>query len=175
MVNNGQNDTAVAAPVNGDAAPEERDDVASELSDEQREAGESGQAADGRDERIGELESQLEQARSELSGKQDELDNSWVEMTALREAKDAAVSCYRDALRLAHPELPPDLIRGETPEELAASVQAAQSLVEKVRAALRSEKDAARIPAGAPVDSGPDLAGLSPREKIAAGIAGASK
>ena len=174
-MNNGHNDTAVADPGNGDSAPEERGDIASQLTGEQREQGDMGQDIPGLNERIGELESQLEQARNDLSGKQDELDNSWVEMTALREAKDAAVSGYREALRLAHPELPPDLVRGETPEELAASVEAAQALVEKVRAALRSERDAARIPAGAPVDSGPDLAGLSPREKIAAGIAGASK
>ena len=174
-MDNGHSDTAVAAPGNGDSTPEERGDIGSQLTGEQREHGETGQAIGGQDERIGELESQLEQARSELAGRQDELDNAWVEMTALREAKDEAVSGYRDALRLAHPELPPDLIRGETPEELAASVEATKALVEKVRSALRSEKDAARIPAGAPVSSGPDLTGLSPREKIAAGIASPAK
>lgn len=174
-MDNGHNDTAVAAPGNGDSTPEERNDIGAQLTGEQRERSEAGQPNDGQDERIGELESQLEQTRTELAVKQDELDNSWVEMTALREGKEAAVSGYRDALRLAHPELPPDLIRGETTEELAASVESAKALVEKVRAALRSEKDAARIPAGAPVSSGPDLTGLSPREKIAAGIAGPSK
>lgn len=174
-MDNGHNDTAVAVPGNGDSTPEERNDIGAQLTGEQRERGEAGQATDGHDERIGELESQLEQTRTELAVKQDEMDNAWVEMTALREAKDEAVSGYRDALRLAHPELPPDLIRGETTEELAASVESAKALVEKVRAALRSEKDAARIPAGAPVSSGPDLTGLSPREKIAAGIAGPSK
>ena len=174
-MNNGHNDTAVAAPGNGDSTPEERSDIGSQLTGEQRERGEAGQAIAGQDERIGELESQLKQARDDLAGRQDELDNAWAEMTALREGKDAAVSGYRDALRLAHPDLPPDLIHGETPEELAASVEAAKALVEKVRAALRSEKDAVRIPAGAPVSSGPDLTGLSPREKIAAGIANPSK
>ncbi|MBN1856933.1 MAG: hypothetical protein JW846_08270 [Dehalococcoidia bacterium] len=174
-MDNGQDNTATAVSGNGHSTPEERENIAGQLAEEQREMREVEAAISERDTRIGELEAALERTREEVAGKQVEMDNAWAEMTALREVKDAAVFGYRDALRLAHPELPADLITGDSPEELAASVVGAQALVEKVRAALQSERQAARMPAGAPVDSGPDLAGLSAREKIAAGVTHPSK
>ena len=174
-MDNGQDNTAAAYIGNGDSTPEEREDIAATLAEEQRERVEAETAISERDARIGELEAALERTREEVVGKKEEVDNAWAEMTALREVKDVAVTGYRDALRLAHPELPADLILGDTPEELAASVAGAQALVEKVRAALQSERQAARMPAGAPVDSGPDLAGLSARDKIAAGVSHPAK
>ena len=60
-------------------------------------------------------------------------------------------------------------------QELTDSVANAQALVEKVRAALEQERSASRVPAGAPVDSGPDLSGLSAREKVSAGVTNPKK
>ena len=174
-MDNEQDNTAAAVIGNGDSTPEERENIAGQLAEEQRERVEVQTAISERDARIGELEAALVRARDEVVGKKEEVDNAWAEMTALREAKNVAVSGCRDALRLAHPELPSDLIQGETTEELAASVAGAQALVEKVRAALQTERQAARMPAGAPVTSGPDMADLSAREKIAAGVSHPSK
>ena len=159
--------TPVAAPGNGDSTPPERENLKAMLEDEEK----SREAVKERDDRIEELESLLEAARDELVNRRADLDNAWAETTALQAEKEKAMCGCRDALRLAHPEIPPDLIRGETVEELSASVESAKALVQRVRAALQSEKDAARVPAGAPVGSGPDPSGLSAREKISAGVA----
>ena len=158
--------TPVAAPGNGDSTPPEREQLRQMLTEEE----EAKEAMKERDDRIEQLESLLGAARDELAGRSADLDNAWAETAALQEEKEKAMCGYRDALRLAHPEIPADLIRGETVEELSASVESAQALVQKVRSALQSEKDAARVPAGAPVGSGPDLSGLSAREKISAGV-----
>ena len=158
--------TPVAAPGNGDSTPPEREQLRDVLAEEEQTRAEMAE----RDDRIEELESLLGAARDQLESRKGDLDNAFAETAALQEEKEKAMCGYRDALRLAHPEIPPDLIRGETVEELSASVESAQALVQKVRTALQSEKDAARVPAGAPVGSGPDLTGLSAREKIAAGV-----
>ena len=164
----GHGDPAPAG--NGESTPDEREQLGAQLQQEQQDRQDFVAALTERDDKIEQLTTLLQQARDDVEARQDAADNAWTEMTALRQAKDEAVNACRDALRLAHPELPPDLIRGETVEELAASVQSASTLVEKVRAALQSEKNVARVPAGAPVDSGPDLDDLTPREKIAAGV-----
>jgi len=163
-------DPVVAAPGNGESSPAEREELATVLQQEQDDRVEFERALTERDDRIEDLESLLSQARDELVTRQEALDEAQAEAAALREARQEALCGCRDALRLAHPELPPDLIRGSTVKELAASVASAMALVEQVRAALQSERAAIRIPAGAPVDSGPDLSGLSSRDKIAAGV-----
>ena len=164
----GHDDPAAAG--NGDSTPDERDQLSGQLQHEQQDRADFVAALTERDDRIDELTTLLGQARDDIEARQAAADNSLAEMAALREAKDEALYACRDALCLAHPELPSDLIRGGTVEELTASVASATSLVEKVRAALQSERNAARVPAGAPVDSGPDLEGLSARDKIAAGV-----
>jgi predicted nuclease with TOPRIM domain len=168
-------DPAVAAPGNGESSRAEREELATVLQQEQDDRADFREALTERDDRIDELESLLSQVRDEMTAKQESLDEAQAEAAALREARQEALFGCRDALRLAHPELPPDLIRGGTVEELAASVESAKALVDQVRAALQAEKAAVRIPAGAPVDSGPDLSGLSSRDKIAAGVQHASK
>jgi chromosome segregation ATPase len=167
-VHNGHDDPSTAG--NGGTTPSEREQVEIQLQQESQDRKDFVEALTERDDKIDELTTLLRQARDDIQVRHEAADNAWTELTALRQEKDEAVNACRDALRRAHPELPPDLIRGETLEELSASVQSAATLVEKVRAALESEKQAARVPAGAPVDSGPDLGGLSPREKIAAGV-----
>lgn len=157
-------------PGNGGSTAKERGELDMQLRQEQQERQDFVAALTERDERIDELTVLLERSRDAMVTKQEEYDHAWAEMAALKQTKDEAVDACRDALRMAHPELPGDLIEGETVEELAASVQGARSLVEKVRTALSAEKTAARVPAGAPVSNGPDLAGLSPRDKISAGI-----
>ncbi len=159
-----------SAAGNGDSTPSEREQLGATLQQEQQDRQDFVAALTERDDRIDELSTLLQQARDDIESRQQAADNAWTEMTALRQAKDEALNACRDALRLAHPEVPPDLIHGETVEELTGSVDAAKSLVEKVRAALQADKAAARVPAGAPVSTGPELDGLSPRDKIAAGV-----
>ena len=160
----------VAVPGNGALSPGEREELKEVLRAEQDDRTEFERALTERDDRIEELESLLAQVRDEMVSRQEALDEAQADVVALRESRQEALFGCRDALRLAHPELPPDLIHGSTVEELAASVESARALVEQVRAALQAERAAVRIPAGAPVDAGPDLSGLSSRDKIAAGV-----
>ena len=65
------------------------------------------------------------------------------------------------------PEVPEELVSGETVEEIEAALARARNLVEKVRRQVEAEAASARVPAGAPARTGADLTTLSPAEKIA--------
>jgi len=78
-----------------------------------------------------------------------------------------AAARYREAVLSASPELPPDLVAGDTVEEVDRSLVAARKTVDAVRRQLADRAAAERVPAGAPARGGPDLSALSPREKIA--------
>ena len=79
---------------------------------------------------------------------------------------DEAVTSYRDMVLQANPEIVGELITGNTVEAINESLNQARDLVSKVRQGLESELSSARIPAGAPERTAPDLSALSPREKI---------
>jgi len=79
---------------------------------------------------------------------------------------------YRAALLAASPEVPPELVSGATIAEVDRSLAAARETVAAVRRRLGQQAAAERVPAGAPARGAPDLAALSPREKIALALAG---
>jgi hypothetical protein len=89
---------------------------------------------------------------------------------AIAEARDRAIASYLEAVRLANPAIPGDVIAGGTIEEIDASLTKATSIAESVRASLEARTKETRVPAGAPTRGDISLEGLSPREKIAAGI-----
>jgi chromosome segregation ATPase len=91
----------------------------------------------------------------------------------LAQAKDAytkAVAKYLDSVRAANPTIPGDVIAGSTIEDIDASVAKALSIATAVKANLEAQAREAKVPAGAPPRTEISLEGLSPREKIAAGI-----
>lgn len=99
--------------------------------------------------------------------------------TARAEAAEARASAaeesqrlterYRGALLQMLPEIPPDLIHGESVEELDRAADAAREMMTRAREQLRAET-ASRIPTGSPLRGTADLQSLSPSEKIRAGI-----
>jgi len=100
------------------------------------------------------------------------------ELDAQRAATRSAVSRYREALLTAEPDLPPDLVAGDTLEALEASVAVARETVARIRARLTSAAPAASgmgrgFPVGAPARGGTSRSALSSAEKIAAGLASA--
>ena len=99
-----------------------------------------------------------------------ELEATAAELGQVKEARDQAVAKYLDAVRVANPAIPRDIIAGETIEEIDASVEKARAIADAVRANLEAQAKEARVPAGAPTRGTISLEGLSPREKIAAGI-----
>ena len=89
------------------------------------------------------------------------------EMASLRQQLSSATQKYRALILSAAPEVPEELVKGETPDEVDASFAAAREMVDRVRRQLEAKAAAERVPAGAPARTPPDLSGLSPVEKIA--------
>ncbi len=84
----------------------------------------------------------------------------------------AAVGRYREAALAAEPELPPELVSGQTVEEVDASLAAARRTVAAIRQRLADEAEPSMrgFPAGAPARLGGSTEGLSASEKIARGL-----
>ncbi len=110
-----------------------------------------------------------EALQAQLSDLRAALEQERAASAALRQQLGAATAGYREAALAAHPEVPPDLVSGETPEEIDRSLAAARQTVEAVRRRL-VEAAGPPVPAGAPVRTAPDLSGLSAFEKIKAAL-----
>ncbi len=104
----------------------------------------------------------LKQSGAELEGR----------LTALGNSLGEAVTSYKAAVVQANPEVIEELISGDTIEAVNESLSKAKLLVSKVREGVEAEISLARVPAGAPERTSPDLSGLSPREKIQYAIGG---
>jgi chromosome segregation ATPase len=78
---------------------------------------------------------------------------------------------YRDLAVRVETALPADLIAGETIEAIDASIAQAREIAASVRSHIDAQAQAARIPAGAPQRSAPDLSALTPEQKIRHGLA----
>jgi chromosome segregation ATPase len=82
-----------------------------------------------------------------------------------------AASRYRELAVRAEPSVPADLIAGDTIEAIDASIARARELAASVRSHIEAEAQAARVPAGAPQRSAPDLSAMTPEQKIRHGLA----
>ncbi len=89
------------------------------------------------------------------------------DMSSLKDSLSGAVVKYRAALLAGMPDVPGDLVKGTTIEEIDSSLETARGIIAKVRQRLESEAEAKRVPAGAPQRTPQDLSALSPAEKIA--------
>ena len=130
--------------------------------------------------RMEELEAQLAEKSSRITKLEQAMADKDSQITALKqsaaeleprlaELEDSlaqAVSSYRALVVQANPGVPQELITGDSIEAIDQSVAAAQTLVAKVRKELEAEIAGAKIPAGAPLRTPPDLSALSPQEKI---------
>ena len=127
-----------------------------------------------KDTRIAALEGELGGLTSELEGKTSELNASITELARAKDASEAAIGVatgkYRDALIEANPTVPQELIAGSTVEELFNSVEKGKAVVESVKKTMGEQAAAGKVPAGAPTRTGISTEGMTPREKIAAGI-----
>ena len=95
--------------------------------------------------------------------------------SALGDSLTRAITAYKGLVIQASPGLTPELITGETVDEVNASLEKARGVIEAVRKSLEAEWVGAKVPAGAPPRTPPDLSALSPIEKIKHAIGGNSK
>ena len=131
--------------------------------------------------------------QSDLAARDERVSALEEQVISLERELSSTVSRYRLALLDASPEVPGDLVSGESAEELEASLAKARGVVEQVRSRLLEGMESAsrgadtsddgdatgqdtepvvgRIPAGAPARSMDDgAADLSARDKIALGL-----
>jgi len=133
-------------------------------------------------EKDGELEAKnqqilkLEKAIAEKDGEIASLEQSVAQysedINRLGEQLNQAVLSYKSLVIETNPEVPPELITGDTIESIDDSLARARDLVSQVRQGLEAESIRTRIPAGAPVRTPPDFSALSAREKIQYAIGG---
>jgi DNA repair exonuclease SbcCD ATPase subunit len=130
-------------------------------------------AAD-REARAAHLETELSGLRQELSGAREEAQSREEELRAQYDAlstqAQGAAQRYRELILLQSPELPEELVTGESVAEIDAALERARETVSKVRGHLESQAQATRVPVGAPVRSGPDVSGMNAEEKIREGL-----
>jgi chromosome segregation ATPase len=153
-----------AAPQpNGAPTADDLAAIKAQLEQEKNAAAAAKAALATRDARIAELEASLNVVNQAT-------ETAAAELTQVKDAHTRAVSKYLDVVKLANPTLPGDVITGSTIEEIDASLAKATTIAGAVKASLEDEAKKAKVPAGAPPRTEISVEGLSPREKIAAGI-----
>jgi chromosome segregation ATPase len=142
---------------------EEHAAMKAELDEEKKAIAAAQKAITDRDQRITELQ-------ASVSVVQHAGETAMAELTQAKGAYTKAVSKYLEMAKTVNPTIPPDVITGATIEDIDASVKKASSIATAVKASLEAQAKQAKVPAGAPPRGEISLEGLSPREKIAAGI-----
>jgi chromosome segregation ATPase len=151
------------AQENGASNPEALAAITAQLREEQAARAAIEATLAQKDARIAELETSLTEAKQAGEA-------AAAELTHVKEAHGKAVAKYLGAIRIANPAIPQDVISGATIDEIDASLARAASIADSVKASLEAQAKQTRVPAGAPQRGEISLEGLSPREKIAAGI-----
>ena len=139
--------------------PEDTMEEVVEETEAEIEQGEAQGSQTGAGARAQELEGQVSQLRANLEERD-------AELALLREQMSSSTARYRTALLSGAPEVPEELVHGDTVEELDASLVEARAVVEKVAQRLGSQVASEQVPAGSPPRRPPDLVAMSPHEKI---------
>jgi hypothetical protein len=106
------------------------------------------------------LQARIAQLEQDIASKDSEL-------ATIKETLASGVAKYRAAVLASAPDIPEELVKGETVEAIEASLEQARGIVARVRQQLEVEAEEKRVPAGAPPRAPQDLSALSPAEKIA--------
>lgn len=122
--------------------------------------------------RISELEQTVASRDSELVALKQALAESDEKLNALSKSLNQAVSSYKALVIQANPDILEELISGDSIQKIDESVKEAKTVISKVRKGIETEASRARVPAGAPERTLPDLSALSAREKIKYAIGG---
>lgn len=159
--------------------------MADELNSPELQSGDRTESEQNQD-RVAELEglvAQKDEALTKANARISELEQTVTnldnEMATLKQAMaeseeklTEAVANYKDLVIQSNPEVPEELVTGDTIEAINESLEKAKTLVSRVRQGLETEIASARVPAGAPIRTPPDLSALSPREKINYAVGG---
>lgn len=117
-----------------------------------------------------EMRGRLETVEGEFAEAQAAVTATQQESQELQARLQTAAGKYREALLACAPDLPEEMLAGDSIEELEASAKKARQTVRHVRDRLESQAQAGRVPAGAPPRGAPDFSALSSIEKIRLGL-----
>lgn len=118
--------------------------------------------------RVSDLEGERQAQQAELTEAEQRLAELEEEAAGLRQQLRQAALRYREARLAAQPEVPADMINGETIEEIDQQLEAALKLVSQVKERLQAGSP--RVPIGSPLRRPPDLSALLAAEKIKLGL-----
>ncbi len=125
-----------------------------------------------RDTRISGLEQAVANKDSDIVTLKQSMIESDEKLTAVKDSLAQAVVSYKAVVIKSNPGALTELIIGDSIESINSSLENAKILVTRVREGMEAEIVAARVPAGAPQRTPPDMSALSPREKIQYAIGG---
>jgi len=121
---------------------------------------------------VAQKDEELTRANARITELEQAVAESEAKLTTLKDSLAEAVAGYKTMVVQANPEVLEELVTGDTIESINESLNKAKTLISRVRQGLESEISGAKIPAGAPQRTPPDLSALSPREKIQYAIGG---
>ena len=133
---------------------------------------EKGEEIKAGDARLSEAETRITGLEQTVADRDSELAKSDEALTEMKNSLAEAVSSYRALVVQANPDIPDELIAGDSIEAINQSLENARALISRVRQVLEEEVAKTRVPSGAPQRAPPDLSALSPREKIQYAIGG---
>ncbi len=129
------------------------------------------------------LHAALEGATGQLQEAQQLAQQHEEAAAALRTQHGLAVAAYRQAMLDGDASIPPELVQGQSIEEVDAALTKARAVVEYVREKVATPGGAGvpgatalapRVPGGAPGRTLPDLSGMTAREKLIFGTSRAA-
>ncbi|MDD5313363.1 MAG: hypothetical protein PHO26_10045 [Dehalococcoidia bacterium] len=129
-----------------------------------------GLAPSEADKRISALEAQLTEKDTALTEAKKALEIQASDFAVLKTTHEAAITAYKKLAISSNPLFSAELISGNTVAEVDVSMQKITDLAGLVRSKIEADIKSVSVPAGAPERSGPDISGLSPREKIKQGL-----
>ncbi|MCS7207618.1 MAG: hypothetical protein NZ951_06795 [Dehalococcoidia bacterium] len=112
----------------------------------------------------------LGEAQARITHLEGEVARLREENEALRHQVRQALARYRALLVAQAPEVPEDLVQGDTVEAVDESFARARALVERVRRQVEASLQKERVAGGAPPRQGISLDALPPSEKIRLGL-----
>ena len=119
-----------------------------------------------RNARLSELGETLAAKDSELATLKQALAESDDSLNRLSDSLSQTIAGYKTLVVQSNPDVLVELITGDSIEAINSSLTSAKELISEVRKGIEAEISSARVPAGAPERSAPDLSALSPIEKI---------
>ena len=118
------------------------------------------------------LEQSLAGKDSEISLLSRSLEEAQNDAAELTGALAQAVAAYRELVVRMNPGVLADMIAGDSIEGINESLASARAVMDKVRREVEADAARARVPAGAPQRTSPDMSALTAREKIQYGLGG---